>query len=634
MNFFLLSRLNQRAVRRWLGGTTGLAAALLLSAYAWIAFSPVLELDDPAVARPSLVLLTAQGEPFARRGDYREAPVAAGSLPARVTAPFVAIEDRRFYVHGGIDLRGTARAALANVRAGGVEQGGSTITQQLAKMAFVGSDRSFARKLKEATIALRLERHYSKDEILAAYLNRAYFGDGVYGIGAAARHYFGKDAAALELGEAAMLAGIVNAPSRLAPTLHLEAAQRRTRTVLAAMASAGMLAPGEAASVPLAQPLPALAPVSGAGWFADWVEPQVRGSLGAGTGRVDVPTTLDGRLQRQAEAAVAAVLKAGKSETRQAALIAMRPDGSVAAMVGGRDYGRSQFNRAVQAERQPGSAFKLFVYLAALRAGAEPEMLVEDRPLKVAGWSPKNFSNRYHGPITLTRAFADSSNVAAVRLSEQVGRDAVIQAAHDLGLRGEMKAVPSLALGASTTTLIDLTSAYAGVASGVYPIVPHGLASAPDGFAASMAPARAALSYHERAALLQLLSAAVETGTGKAARLPIPAFGKTGTTQNSRDAWFIGFAGDLIVGVWVGNDDETPMKGVTGGGAPARIWRAFMTEALGQEIAAEAARQAEEAARAAREAQEEEERWREEREERAPGWLDRVFGGRMRDWFS
>lgn len=572
-----------------------LFAALVLCLLAWVQLSPAPPLAEAEPRRPSLILLTAQGEPFARRGEHREVPVNAARLPPQVIAPFLAIEDRRFFEHGGIDPRGITRAALANVAGGGVEQGGSTITQQLAKIAFVGNDRSFARKLREAVVALRLEKHYGKDEILSAYLSRAYFGDGVYGLGAAARHYFAKDVVDLAVEEAAMLAGVVNAPSRLAPTRHPEAAQARSRVVLAAMVDAGHLTAAAAAALPPAHVQPAL-PLGKAGsYFADWVQPQARAAVGAGYGQVAVPTTLDGELQQAAEAAVARALARDgvKSGATQAALIAMRPDGTVAAMVGGRDYARSQYNRAVQAERQPGSAFKLFVYLAALRAGADPETVVSDGRLKMAGWSPKNFGGGYGGQVSLQRAFAQSSNVAAVRISERVGRDEVIRAARDLGLDGELKPLPSLALGTSSTTLLDLTSAYAGVAAGAYAVSPVGLPGESNGAWQVQTP----MPFYERDAMLRMLGAAVETGTGRNARLPIPAFGKTGTTQDHRDAWFVGFAGDFIVGVWVGNDDETPMKGVTGGGMPAQIWRAFMIKALAEEITAAEGLQAEQAAR-------------------------------------
>lgn len=576
-----------RHAREVIGIVALVALAGVLAISAWVQFGPKLSLDAQPDTRPSLILLDAQGQPFARRGAYREAPVDAAQLPPLVVAAFLAIEDRRFNEHGGLDLRGIVRAAAANFLTGEAGQGGSTITQQLAKIAFVGNDRSFGRKLREAIVALRLEHQYTKTQILSAYLNRAYFGDGTYGLGAAAMHYFGRAPQDLDLAQAAMLAGVVNAPSRLAPSRHLADAQARAELVLAAMAETGQLTRQEADRVVAAEPRATLPFLSG-GYFADWVASQALAGATTGYGHRVVKTTLDSSLQRSAEAVVSKAIGQARNlgKDGQVALVAMRTDGSVVAMVGGRDYRTSQFNRAVQAERQPGSAFKLFVYLAALRNGADSETLVSDRPLTVAGWTPKNYSNRYAGPIPLTRAFAQSSNVAAVRLSEQVGREAVIQAAHDLGLRANIKPLPSIALGTSPTTLLELTGAYASVAAGSYPVRPIGM-PADDAF-----QARTEMGYEERAALLGMLNAVVEDGTGTAARLPLPAFGKTGTTQDHRDAWFVGFSEDLVVGVWVGNDNEAPMKTVTGGGIPAKIWHDFMTVALSDQIVAAEARKA------------------------------------------
>ena len=500
----------------------------------------------------------------------------AATLPPLVTAAFVAVEDRHFYTHFGMDPAGTGRAAVVNLTRGHVVQGGSTITQQLAK-TYVGDERSYGRKLREGLVALALELRLTKNEILSRYLSTAYFGSGAYGLRAAARTYFDKPPEELSLSEAAMLAGLLKAPSALAPNRDLAPAQARARLVLSAMVESGMISAAQAANAPPAELAPTRQLVPVGEFFQDWIAGQAKVSERPGYGEITVSTTLDLKLQIEAEQAVAHVLQAGSrsSNAHQAALVAMRPDGAVVAMVGGEDYAHSQFNRAAQSRRQPGSSFKLFVYLAALRQGATPGTLVADEPVVVGNWRPENASGRYQGLVTLQDAFAHSSNVAAVRVSESVGRDQVVRAAHDLGVSSNLKTVPSLALGSNEVTLLDMTAAYAAVAAGVYPITPTGLQGV-----ARRPPAAGGLPLGEQRYLLDLLSAAAEQGAGLGGSLPYPVFGKTGTTQNNRDAWFIGFAGDLVVGVWVGNDDATPMVGVGGGGLPAQIWRAFMERAV------------------------------------------------------
>lgn len=552
----------------------GLGACAIAPAAYVNAVARTLAFDQPLAPpmRPAMVFLAADGTPFARQGIYKEAPVDAAALPPLVTGAFIAVEDRDFYTHGGVDPSGMIRAALANTTQGRVVQGGSTITQQLAK-SYVGDDRTYGRKLREMAVALALEQHLTKNEILSRYLSSVYFGRGAYGLGAAARTYFDKSPQDLTLSEAAMLAGLLKAPSALAPTRDLAAAQARGRLVLAAMVESGMIDAATAAAAPPAQLAEASQSEPVAEFFRDWVAGQADPGVPA-YGEVVVPTTLDLKLQAHAERAVASVLKASsrRSNAREAALVAMRPDGSVVAMVGGANYGRSQFNRAVQAHRQPGSSFKLFVYLAALRQGAMPDTLVADEPIAVGKWRPKNASGRYQGAMTFRDAFAQSSNVAAVRISEIVGRDQVVRAARDLGVASELKPLPSLALGANEVTLLEMTSAYAAVAAGAYPVRPTGLEA--------VAGSGGDQTLIEQNQMLSLLNAAAERGAGLGEGLAYPVYGKTGTTQNNRDAWFIGFSGDLVVGVWVGNDDESPMTGVSGRGLPAQIWRAFMLGAL------------------------------------------------------
>jgi penicillin-binding protein 1A len=524
---------------------------------------------------PALLLLTADGRPLARHGSYKEPPVTVARLPRYVPAAFVAIEDRRFYRHWGVDPIGLARAAVTNLRAGHVRQGGSTITQQLAKTMFLNSDRSFSRKFEELFIALALEMRLSKDQILGRYLSSIYFGNGAYGLRAAAWHYFNHAPERLTLGEAAMLAGMAQAPSALNPIDHREASERRARQVLAAMVKAKAITSDQARRVRRVNVNPPR-PLPVGGYFADWAALQAAKSLDGNYGETVLVTTLDSRLQGFAEQAIrSALARAGRRHVGQAALVAMRRDGAVVAMVGGRDYHQSQFNRAVQAHRQPGSAFKLFVYLAAVRDGARPDMLVSDDPITIDGWTPRNFDGRSGRVLTLRDAFAQSDNIAAVRVEEKAGRRAIIRTARDMGVTSPLNDDPTLALGTSEMTLVELTSAYAGVAAGQAPVSPYGLRSAPP-----PPTPRRPLRSSERMAMLDLLESAVSQGTGTAARLKTPVFGKTGTAQDHRDAEFVGFTGDLVAGVWVGNDDHSPMKRVTGGGLPAEIWHDFADRAL------------------------------------------------------
>jgi penicillin-binding protein 1A len=467
---------------------------------------------------------------------------------------------------------------IANVRGGGVRQGGSTITQQLAKTNFLSGDRTLKRKAQEVIIAFWLEAWLSKDEILSRYLSSVYFGDGVYGLRAAAHHYFGRDPAQLNLAQSAMLAGMLQAPSRLAPTHNLKLAQQRSELVLKAMAETGAISRARAQRTVPARPVTQQSKVPTGSYFADWVAPAAQRALDADFGEVRVRTTLDWDLQRIAVRAI------GRAPAKaQAALVAMRPDGTVVAMVGGKSYRESPFNRVTQARRQPGSAFKLFVYLAALRAGWTPDSIIEDRKITIDGWTPVNSDGVYRGPITLREAFARSSNAATVRLAEKVGRANVVRAARDLGITTALPNRPSLTLGTAGMSLLELTSAYAAISGGRYPVVAHGLPPAEErdeGLAALFRQRGALDRRRDQAQMLDLLYAAANEGTGRRAALSVPTFGKTGTTQENRDAVFVGFAGDLVVGVWVGRDDNGSLGKVTGGTVPAQIWRSFMASAL------------------------------------------------------
>jgi len=553
-------------------------AGLLFLTLVWLVLTAPLSRALEPLQDPALLLLSDDGHAIARRGAVKEAPVDVDKLNPLTPAAFVAIEDRRFYRHWGIDPRGIGRAFVANLRGGGVRQGGSTITQQLAKTNFLSGDRTIKRKAQEVIIAFWLEGWLTKQEILSRYLSSVYFGDGVYGLRAASHHYFRRDPENLNLAQSAMLAGMVQAPSRLAPTHNLALAQKRSRLVLKAMADTGVISASRAASTRVARASGQSSKVPTGSYFADWVTPYAQAAQPPDFGEIKVTTTLDSNLQRIAVRAVNRASVGGA----QVALVAMRPDGRVVAMVGGKDYAKSSFNRVTQARRQPGSAFKLFVYLAALRSGWTPDSLIEDEPITISGWTPVNSDGVYRGQITLREAFARSSNAASVRLSEAVGRSNVMRAARDLGITTPLPDKPSLALGTAGVSLLELTSAYAAVASGRYPVHTRGLPEdqPAEGIAAFFQRDGTLARQRDWAPMLDLLYAAANEGTGRRAALATATFGKTGTTQDNRDALFVGFAGDLVVGVWVGRDDYGSLGHITGGTIPAQIWRSFMSSAL------------------------------------------------------
>lgn len=565
--------------RKWFWIKRGLAGFLLLFTLLliWLAVTAPLSKSLQPIAPPRITLLAADGTPIARNGAIVDQPVDVSKLPKHVTQAFLAIEDRRFYSHFGIDPRGLARAAWSNATGSGMTQGGSTITQQLAKFTFLTPERNLTRKAREMLIAFWLEGWLTKDEILERYLSNVYFGDNVYGLRAASMYYFYRQPEKLTLSQAAMLAGVVQAPSRLAPTKNPQRAAKRARMVLNAMAAAGYLTKAKADATPIPTTDVRLRETLPSGtYFADWALPQARASTDSGYADVRMTTTLDSRLQNVARKVIANA-PLGKA---QVALVAMRKNGEVVAMVGGRSYKDSPFNRAVQAKRQPGSTFKLFVYLAALRSGMTPDSMIDDSAITEGAYRPKNSGEHYRGQITLREAFAQSSNVASVKLYKQVGDSAVIRAARDLGIASPLTADPSLALGSSGVTLLELTSAYAGVAANQWPVEPRAFKAEEPGWLDWLLSSQRSFSATIRDQLMDLLGATVNSGTGRAARLSIAAYGKTGTSQDNRDALFIGFAGDLVVGVWIGNDDNTPLKGVNGGGLPARIWRDFMAQAV------------------------------------------------------
>ncbi|MBW8269511.1 transglycosylase domain-containing protein [Caldovatus aquaticus] len=587
-------------------GGVALGGALL-----WFAHDlPQPEVALAATRQPSVTLLAADGRLLATAGDLYGEPLRLAEMPPYLPAALIAVEDRRFRAHFGLDPVGLARAAWVNLSAGRVAQGGSTLTQQLAKNLFLTPERSLRRKVQEALLALWLERRFTKDELLEIYLNRVYLGAGAYGVDAAARLYFGVSARRVTLGQAALLAGLPRAPSRLNPRAAPEAAIRRAMEVLEAMAEQGLITRAQAAAEGERLRL-APAPSRDAGWFADWVQGFGGGSEGRlaarfpGAGDLVLRTTLDSRLQAAVESRLEALLAGPGARLRvsEGAVVALdAATGAVRAMAGGRDYRASPFNRATQARRQPGSAFKPIVFLAALEQGMRPEDPVADTPLRLGGWSPGNGEWRARGEITAEEALAHSVNTAAVRVLQRAGGPRrVAELAARLGLdASRFPHDASLALGTGEVTLLDLAAAYAAIANGGWRVVPHGLLAArgeggralpvppAGGGAGGAAPARRVVAAEHAEALGRMLAAVVRQGTGRAAALPgWTVAGKTGTSQEYRDAWFLGFAerpgggAPLVLGIWLGNDDASPMREVSGGTLAARLFRDIL-EAYGR----------------------------------------------------
>ncbi|MGE0224560.1 MAG: transglycosylase domain-containing protein [Acetobacteraceae bacterium] len=551
-------------------GTLAIAAVLL-----WFAQDlPRPEAALDAARRPSLTLQDRAGRTFATFGDLVGEPLRLKDLPPALPAAVIAVEDRRFWQHPGIDPIGIIRALSVNLVAGRVVQGGSTITQQVAKTLFLSNTRTIRRKVQELMLTVWLERSFSKREILEIYLNRVYLGAGAWGVDAGARIFFGISARRVNLWQAAVLAGLPRAPSRFNPNTNPSAASARARVVLAAMAEAGAIteSQAQAAAAQIAFPR---APSAAPGWFADWAADRAQSVLPESRDAT-VRTTLDHRIQAAAESRLVALLDgpgvaAGVSQG--AVVVLDAGTGAVRAMVGGRDHRDSPFNRAVLARRQPGSAFKPFVWLAALEKGFTPSDLVLDAPIRIGGWSPANDEPRFLGEITLEEALARSVNTAAVRLLLQAGGPrSVIAAASRMGIGSTLPNDASLALGTGEVRLLELTAAYAPFFNGGLRVTPHGLDSA-----ARPAP-QPVLDPQIAWMMARMLTAVVRSGTGRAAAVPGQAVaGKTGTTQDFRDAWFVGHTGGLLIGIWLGNDDNRPMKGVMGGGLPARLFRDIAT---------------------------------------------------------
>jgi penicillin-binding protein 1A len=587
----------QRAVR---GGFWKAAVRIGVLAALWTAILAIvvlgyfaLTLPDTneltgAERRPSVTILAADGTLLTTYGDLFGQPLTLKEMSPYLPKAVIATEDRRFYHHLGIDPVGLLRAVFANLSAGHVVQGGSTITQQLAKNLFLTPERSVRRKIQETMLALWLEHRFTKNQILEIYLNRAYLGAGTYGVDAAAHRYFNKSARSISLYESAVIAGLLKAPTRFNPARDRDAAAARTAQVLANMVDAGFIAREQAAAaLKQGSSLAEVAPARpGSRYFADWVTEQLAEFTDAGTRDVTVVTTLDPRMQAEAEATVADVLarEGSRMAVTQGALVAMTPDGAVRAMVGGRDYDRSQFNRATQAQRQPGSAFKPFVYLAGLEAGLDPSDQFVDAPMRIGTWQPRDYTGHYQGPMTMAEGLAQSVNTIAVQVAQRAGLGNVVAVAHRLGISSPLAPQVSLALGTDDVNLLELVSAYAPFANGGSGVWPHGITEIRDRAGNSIFHRAGSglgqvVSPELAARMSEMLSAVIDHGTGRSAALPRPSAGKTGTTQDYRDAWFIGYTADLVAGVWLGNDDNAPMNKVTGGSLPAQTWRRFMLAA-------------------------------------------------------
>jgi penicillin-binding protein 1A len=499
-------------------------------------------------------------------------------IPKIMSDAMVSVEDRRFRSHFGVDPIGIARSVSVRIQRGRFAQGGSTITQQLARNIFLTNDKTWTRKFREIILALAMERKFSKDQILELYLNRVYFGGGAYGVDAASRKFFDHPATTLSLAESAIIAGLVKAPSNYSPTADAKAAVGRANVVLGVMEKNGTISPGEARSADLSKIRFAPEPQQNSvRYFTDWALPQLDTLISESSAPIDVWTTLDLGMQRAADAAIRANAPSGA----QGALVSLDRDGAVRAMVGGTDYVTSIYNRSTQAVRQPGSAFKLFVYLAALESGMTTESPVVDEAVDIGGWKPRNSSGRYSGAINLRTAFTYSVNTVAAKIGADVGTAAIADMARRFGITTPINTHPSMVLGTSDARLLDMTRAYASVAAKGIAVVPFGIVKVTTDkgellYQHQADNSRVLVAPYVAAGMTDLLQTAVSVGTGKAAQIGRPTAGKTGTTTSNKDGWFMGFSSGLTTGVWMGRDDARPVKGLQGGTAPARAFAAFM----------------------------------------------------------
>jgi penicillin-binding protein 1A len=581
----------------WSGWVAGGGVALILGFFVYVTWG-MPSADDVWEARQgqSITFYDRNNNVILREGAQNAPPVDLDTLPPYVEQAFIAIEDRRFYDHMGVDFEGIMRAGAENLRAGRVVQGGSTITQQLAKNLFLTNERSWRRKAQEIALAFWLEGRFTKTQIIELYLSRVYFGAGAYGIEAAAERYFDRPARQLTLLQSAMLAGLVKAPSRLNPARQdIAAARARAEVVLNEMVSLGFISAAERdAALQEELVVSRRNPAGVLSYYRDWIDPLLNDVIGQQRDDFIVETTIDIAAQRAAAESVEAVLAEQGEQRRvgQAAALALDQDGGVRVMVGGRDYDVSQFNRATQARRQPGSAFKFFIYLAAMENGLTPWSIRDDAPITIhiegqPDWSPGNYTGEYHGPVSLTSAFANSFNMVAIRVSHEVGGANVIDVARRLGVRSPLHNYHSLALGAQELTLLEMAQAYGAMAADGYTVEAHGVVrirrSNSDETMWSWRPEnrQRVIEGQPLRYMNHMMQRVVEAGTGTRARMPGRQIGgKTGTGNDYRDAWFIGFTPGMVAGVWVGNDNFTETARVTGGSLPAEIWARFMPTVL------------------------------------------------------
>ena len=559
-------------------GALGLALAVALTMSSLPSYQELMKSPQGQ----SVVIRAADGTELVTVGPSYGRWLPYAEIPSEMVEAMKAVEDRRFDWHPGVDPIGMARALKANIQAGETVEGASTITQQLARNLFLTRDQTFIRKIREQIVALAMERKFSKQQIMELYLNRVYFGGGAYGIDAASRKFYGHPATELDLAKSAIIAGLVKAPSRYAPTADPERARGRAKIVISTMVDSGAIGPAEAAGANVDLVRFVVDKDQGdVRYFTDWVLTQLETLTDEAVEPLDVTTSLNPRHQAAAEAAA----KAQQIGGTQVGILAMRTDGAVTAMVGGRDYATSIYNRAVTARRQPGSSWKLFDYLVALEEGMTPDSRVVDEPVRINGWSPRNSNGRYLGGMTLRQAFALSVNTVAVQLGQRFGFESVAAMARRFGITTPISTQPAMALGASETTLLEMTSAYASIAGGGVEARPWAIQSITSASGRTLynrepENPRILVAPFVAQYMTDMMRAAVETGTGRAAQIGRPLAGKTGTTSSNKDGWFIGFTPELVAGVWMGRDDAKAVRGLAGGQAPARVFAAFMSRAL------------------------------------------------------
>jgi penicillin-binding protein 1A len=578
------------AFRRWtvrllkIGFVTGLLGAMVLGIFVYIARGEIDSFED-LKSSPNgqmIRIRAADGTVIQSMGPSFGRWLTVKQLPDEMKDAMVAVEDRRFYMHPGVDPIGITRSFWVRLRDGRFRQGGSTITQQLARNVYLNNNKEFGRKLREIVLAMAMETKFSKDQILELYLNKVYFGGGAFGVDAASRKFFDHGAEKMSLAEAAIIAGLVKAPSNYAPTADPQAALGRAGVVIGVMQDAGMITAQQAANVkPALVKIASQPPQSSVRYFTDWALPQLESLIDEREKPIDVWTTIDLKMQAQAVGAIRANVPRGA----QGAMVAMDRDGAVRAMVGGTDYVTSNYNRAVTAVRQPGSAWKLFVYLAALESGYQPEDKVVDEPVTIDGWTPKNSGGTYAGSITLRTAFAYSKNTVAAKLGDEVGTGTVANMAKRFGVTTKINTSPSMVLGTSETRVIDMTRAFAQVAAKGKSLTPYGISKVTtiDGdilYTAKKPKKVQLVPDYVAAAMIDLMQTAVNTGTGKGAQIGRPVAGKTGTTSSNKDGWFLGFSSGLTTGVWMGRDDAKAVGDLQGGKAPAKAFSAFMRVAV------------------------------------------------------